>query len=682
MAVEPVGGQNQRGSYGGLPSFGSGQPRLSGPRGPQPRPSPSRLAQSRFTQSRFFSTAAARWKARADRTRARTTGSGVSPAELVAEHARQVPDADVPLVLRAFATADELHIDQKRSSGEPFVIHPLAVAQILAELGADSHTLAAALLHDTVEDTPYDLAQLSLDFGPVVARMVSGVTKLDGSQYGDRAEPETYRRMITAASDDVRVLVIKLADRLHNLSTLGFRPPVKQKRVARQSMELLVPFAERLGIYRLKRDMQDWCLRFGDPDAYAATEAATEAARTRWAKAIETTCSTIRESVAATGVQGRVMRHDRHLFSVHSDHSGHLHELRPGDITRLVVVVAGGESDCYVALGGVHGALQPVPARFKDFIAAPKYNLYRSLHTTVIGAAGQAIDVLIRTEEQHLVAERGAIADLSTRRGDESADGDGLAWLSTLVHWQRNVDSENFLDDLRLDLTTESTVTVVGDDGQPVELPAGATVLDFAYAHDPSAGVSCLGALIDGRTRGREHVLTDGVRVQVLTAPDITPTEDWLTVAVTAHARAAIRRDLLEQRSEDGRGLLRAALSDRGITLLEAERDGDALAAARRTGYRDLDSLYAKLADGDVEMVPIVDSIVEVRARSHAASTVLSAVSEAGVDAEWAQRQRIPHQAAEQLGYQRLSTAYDAIATGELPATRLADAIIVLARDN
>ncbi|MEW2360343.1 HD domain-containing protein, partial [Spirillospora sp. NPDC029432] len=414
--------------------------------------------------------------------------------------------------------------------------HPLAVAMILAGMGMDTTTLVAALLHDTVEDTPYTVGEVRADFGEQVAVLVDGVTKLDGERWGDRAEAETLRKIVLAAAADLRVLVIKLADRLHNLRTLGFQPRHKRARYATASQELLVPFAERLGIHMLKREMDDLAFAARDPAGHAATARAVAAALRGAEPAFGAALGLLRASLAAHRVRARVAIRPRHLYAVHQEREGELAGLRPCDAARLLLLVDGGEQDCYIALGAVHAAMHPIAGRVKDFIALPKFNMYRSLHTRVISPDGDLLDVIIRSRAMHPVAEYGIVAHMREAGTGAVAGRRDLVWLSRLLAWEPDAPSAAFLDSLRADLAA-GDVAVFTPAGEVVALPAGATALDLAYALGPETGDLCIGALVNGRLAALSAELRGGNVVEILTEPGAAPSEDWLRFAVTAPAR-------------------------------------------------------------------------------------------------------------------------------------------------
>lgn len=547
------------------------------------------------------------------RTRTDNVLAAVEP--LIAAHRTAYPNADIRELRRAYEVAERMHRGQMRKSGAPYITHPLAVAMILAGMGMDTTTLVAALLHDTVEDTPYTLGEVRADFGEEICVLVDGVTKLDGERWGERAEAETFRKIVVAAAADLRVLVIKLADRLHNLRTLGFQPPHKRERIARASLDLLVPFAERLGIYVLKREMDDLAFATRDPEAHALTEAAVEAALGRAETELGPALDRMRAALEEHQVHAEVSLRPRHVYGVHKDVGSDLEGLRPAEATRVLVLVDGDQQDCYVALGAVHSSLHPISGRVKDFIALPKYNLYQSLHTVVIGPDGDLLDVIIRSRAMHPVAEYGIIAHIRAASDDEVATAEAvtgrrdLGWLQRLLTWQSAAPSANFLESLRTDLGTGS-VSVFSTSGEIVSLPAGATALDFAYTLGPETGDHSIGAVINGRLAALSAEVRSGNVVEILTAPDGMPSEEWLEFATTANTRVHIQDWLAcrqaDEDADNGRHRLVEALADHDLDLLAAEVSGESLAIARDLGYADVSQLYAALTSGALTLDDLV----------------------------------------------------------------------------
>ncbi|MET9594085.1 HD domain-containing protein [Streptomyces sp. NPDC006516] len=468
-------------------------------------------------------------------------------------HRAHHPDADLTILHRAYVLAESSHRGQMRKSGEPYITHPLAVTLILAELGAETTTLTASLLHDTVEDTDVTLDQVREEFGDEVCYLVDGVTKLEKVDYGAAAEPETFRKMLVATGNDVRVMSIKLADRLHNMRTLGVMRPEKQARIAKVTHDVLIPLAERLGVQALKTELEDLVFAILQPREYERTQALIAA----WADAqdpLTDIADSVRTTLREAGISAEVLIRPRHFVSVHRVRAKR-GEMRGTDFGRLLVLV-GDDADCYAVLGELHTCFTPVISEFKDFIAAPKFNLYQSLHTAVVGPEGAVAEVLIRTHRMHKVAEAGVVAlgNPYTQDGGtaahqaEPADGERAdptrpGWLSRLLDWQESAtDSDTFWTTLRADLAQDREITVFRTDGGTLGLPAGASCVDAAYAQYGDEAHTCIGARVNGRLATLSTVLNDGDTVQLLLAQDSSsgPSPEWLDHARTPAARIAI----------------------------------------------------------------------------------------------------------------------------------------------
>jgi GTP diphosphokinase / guanosine-3',5'-bis(diphosphate) 3'-diphosphatase len=550
-----------------------------------------------------------------------TAGTGDAVLPLVAAHRRVFPGADAGLLRRAYAVADHWHSGQSRKSGAPYITHPLAVAILLADIGMDTTTLVAALLHDTVEDTGLTIGQVKAEFGAEVAVLVDGVTKLDGSKWGDHAEGETFRKMILAASIDLRVLVIKLADRVHNLRTLGHHAKrEKRERIARASMELLVPFAQRLGLYDYQREIEDLAFATLAPEAHERVLGLVRQTEDDRRAALGELITGMGAELAVAGVQARVEARARHLYSIHRSLPGGAGGwisgaggpaggeagavLRPTDASRVVVVVDGADADCYIALGVLHGRWHPVDGGFRDYISMPKYNMYRSLHTAVL-VGGQPVGVLIRTPAMDAVATYGVAArirEAGGRDGKVTADlarRADLDWLDRLLAWQPLAAPGEFLDGMRADLS-HSGMVVFTPDGTPVKLASDSTAVDFAYAVSPATAGSAVGVLVNGMRKPMENRLAHGQVVDLITGPYADPPDSWLAAAHSGHARAHLKAAIARRKADEAAALGRAAVAkalsaqhrEQGGSLRDREDDGTAFSVARRLGYTDLDALY------------------------------------------------------------------------------------------
>ncbi len=569
------------------------------------------------------------------------TADAVRP--LVAAHRRVFPGADAGLLRHAYDVAARWHGGQVRRSGAPYITHPLAVAILLADIGMDTTTLVAALLHDTVEDTGLTIGEVKAEFGAEVAVLVDGVTKLDGAKWGDHAEAETFRKMILAASIDLRVLVIKLADRVHNLRTLGHHAKrEKRERIARASMELLVPFAQRLGLYEYQREMEDLAFATLAPEAHERVLDLVRQAEPGCRAALGELVTGMRAELAAAGLRAKVEARPRHLYSIYRSLPGGAGGwisgagvpggaaggdavtagLRPTDAARVVVVVDGPDAACYVALGVLHGRWQPADERFRDYISMPKYNMYRSLHTSVLVGSEQ-VGVLIRTPAMDAVATYGVAARIREAGGKDGKVSADLArradldWLDRLLAWQPLAAPGDFLDGLRADLSGAGIV-VFTPAGSPVKLPAGSTAVDFAYAVSPATAASAVGVLVNGMRKPMENRLAHGQVVDLITGPYADPPDSWLTAARSGQARTHLKADIARRKADDAAVLGRAAVAKALIAsgdLRDLEDNGTVFSAARRLGYTDIDALYEAVGRGDQAMAALVTALTTTPAQ-------------------------------------------------------------------
>ncbi|MEO3747407.1 RelA/SpoT family protein [Plantactinospora sp. B5E13] len=546
--------------------------------------------------------------------------------QLARAHRAVHPNADVGVLRRSYAIAESMHRGQFRKSGEPYITHPLAVAQICAELGMDTVTLVAALLHDTVEDTRYTLQALTGDFGSEVAHLVDGVTKFDKAFYGKAAEAETIRKMIIAAGKDVRVLIIKLADRLHNMRTLGVRSPASRARIAGATQEVLVPLCDRLGIQALKRDLDDVVLQHLEPEAYERIDEHVKN-RPHWGAYLDDVVNQARVVLRRDKIVAVVKPRPRHYYSIWKDTVAR-DQTTPFDLPRIVVVVDGPDTDCYAALGSIHGLWRPVAGRFKDYIAAPKNNLYRSLHTTVIGPAERIVEVLIRTRAMDRSAEYGIAADFRYPRPgvDGANSAEQLDWLQRVLNWERETaDPAQFLQSLRCDLA-ETQIQVFAE-GRQIVLPAGSSPVDLAYELGPDRGDHCLAAKINGRLAPLSSELEEGDVVEIFTETDAQseldlavappgPRREWLGFVKSPHAQMQINRWFADHQEpgisiSDKVKLGRATI---GLTLRKHNRglasDLPLRQLAEQQGYPDLETLLVAVVDRTIEPDTVVEQLI------------------------------------------------------------------------
>ncbi|MFF2200138.1 RelA/SpoT family protein [Streptomyces sp. NPDC058145] len=514
-------------------------------------------------------------------------------SHVVDAHRAHHPDADLEPLRRAYVLAESSHRGQMRKSGEPYITHPLAVTLILAELGAETTTLTASLLHDTVEDTDVTLDQVREQFGEEVRYLVDGVTKLEKVDYGAAAEPETFRKMLVATGSDVRVMSIKLADRLHNMRTLGVMRPEKQARIAKVTRDVLIPLAERLGVQALKTELEDLVFAILHPEEYEHTRDLIAGNTAHPDDTLAETADSVRAVLREADIAAEVLIRPRHFVSVHRV-ARKRGQLRDADFGRLLVLVAE-DADCYGVLGELHTCMTPVVSEFKDFIAVPKFNLYQSLHTAVARADGQVVEVLIRTHQMHRVAEAGVVAlgNPYAPGADDPADGERAdptrpGWLSRLLDWQEAApDPDTFWSTLREDLAQDREITVFRPDGGALGLPEGASCVDAAYAQYGEDAHACIGARVNGRLATLSTVLRDGDTVQLLMGQDPAsePSREWLEHAHTAAARIAIQRWLAahpggsgetqaEARAEEAERAPGSAAGEAVVRPAEAENGG------------------------------------------------------------------------------------------------------------
>ncbi|BBY88511.1 RelA/SpoT family protein [Mycolicibacterium tokaiense] len=551
--------------------------------------------------------------------------SAVNPVlePLVAVHREIYPKADLTLLQRAYAVAEERHATQLRRSGDPYITHPLAVANILAELGMDTTTLVAALLHDTVEDTGYTLEALTAEFGDEVGHLVDGVTKLDRVVLGTAAEGETIRKMIIAMARDPRVLVIKVADRLHNMRTMRFLPPEKQARKARETLEVIAPLAHRLGMATVKWELEDLSFAILHPKKYEEiVRLVADRAPSR-----DTYLAKVRAEIVATlnasRINATVEGRPKHYWSIYQKMIVKGRDF--DDIHDLVGVriLCDEIRDCYAAVGTVHSLWQPMAGRFKDYIAQPRFGVYQSLHTTVIGPEGKPLEVQIRTRDMHRTAEYGIAAHWRYKESKgrvpanlAATEIDDMAWMRQLLDWQREAaDPGEFLESLRYDLAVQE-IFVFTPKGDVITLPAGSTPVDFAYAVHTEVGHRCIGARVNGRLVALERKLENGEVVEVFTskAPTAGPSRDWQTFVVSPRAKAKIRQWFAKERREEALESGKDAIARevrRGGLPLQRLMNADSMGSlARELRYTDVSALYTAVGEGHTSAHHVVQRLI------------------------------------------------------------------------
>ena len=523
------------------------------------------------------------------------------------------PKGDLRALESAYQTAEAAHAGQRRLSGEPFIEHPLAVAQILADLRLDTTTLEAGLLHDTVEDTTVSLETIEAEFGEDVAEIVDGLTKLDKLQFQTRelAQAENVRKMIVAMAGDIRVLLIKLADRLHNMRTLSALAPAKQRRVATETLKIYAPLANRLGVQEVKWELEDLAFKTLHPGPYKEIAQLVETRRDERTRRIKDLTETLRQKLKELGIKGDVDGRPKHLYSIYEKMVIRGKDFE--EIYDLVGIRIQVESmkDCYAALGAVHALWKPVPGRFKDYVAMPKANMYQSLHTTVVGPEGRPIEIQIRTRDMHRTAQYGIAAHWRYKEGKQKEDAD-LAWLGQMMEWLKDMaDPREFMEGLRIDLSG-GRVFVFTPKGDVTNLPQGATPVDFAYTIHTEVGHRTIGAKVNGKLVPLDYELRTGDSVEILTskAQGEGPSQDWLQFVQTPRARNKIRQWFARGRREDaldqGRDLLQRRMRKQNLPFKRLATDDAMEQIAADLKYPDLDALYVAIGEGHVSPQSIV----------------------------------------------------------------------------
>ena len=526
--------------------------------------------------------------------------------QLVAKLEGYLPPEDVERVQEAYDFSFQAHDGQKRRSGEPYITHPVAVAGLLADLKLDSETLIAAILHDVMEDTPISKEEITSRFGAEVAELVDGVSKLDQIQFGSRAEAqaESFRKMLLAMVRDIRVIMVKLADRTHNMRTLGAMPPAKRRTIARETLEIYAPIANRLGMHSIKRELEDLGFRALYPKRYKVIETASRHAKGNQKQFVGRIAEAFTAALGKAGIAARLEGREKDAYSIYEKmrrKKVSLNEIV--DVYGFRIIVDAPDT-CYRTLGVVHSVYKPMPGRFKDYIAIPRVNGYQSLHTTLFGPNGTPVEVQIRTEEMHSIAESGIASHWQYKEG-ASASGEqsnrAQEWLQQLVEIQQGGNSEEFLESVRVDLFPDKTYLFTPK-GEIRRLPRGATCVDFAYAVHTDVGNRCVAAKVDRRLVPLRTPLRNGQTVEIITAKGATPNPAWMNFVVTAKARAAIRQYLKNlkrgEASELGRRLLNQALEEFSLSLRKI--DGAAIdTVAVDLGLKTREELFEKIGLGE-----------------------------------------------------------------------------------
>ncbi|MHB1125451.1 MAG: RelA/SpoT family protein [Bacillota bacterium] len=544
--------------------------------------------------------------------------------------------AEIPLIRQAYQFAQEAHRGQVRKSGEDYITHPLGVALILANLQLDVITIVAGLLHDVVEDTQISLEEIKANFGEEIALLVDGVTKLSRIEFKSKEEQqvENLRKMFLAMAKDIRVILIKLADRLHNMRTLKHHEPHKQREIAEETMEIFAPLAHRLGIFKLKWELEDRALRYLEPESYNQLVEKISMQRQEREEYISEVIGILREKLQEAEVEADIQGRPKHFYSIYNKMVKQSKELSEIYDLIAVRVVVESVKDCYGALGIIHTLWKPIPGRFKDYIAMPKPNMYQSLHTTVIGLRGEPFEVQIRTWEMHRTAEYGIAAHWRYKEGRPEENGDfeeKLKWLRQLLEWQRDMgDAREFMESLKIDLFSDR-VYVFTPKGDVVELPAGSVPIDFAYRVHTAVGNQCIGAKVNGRIVTLDYQLKTGDIVTILTSKSGGPSRDWIKIAQTSQAKNRIKHWFKREKRDEniikGRELLDKEVKKQSLDAAEVFKTDYLLEAAKRFNIPTVEDLYAAVGDGAITALQVLSRIREKFMTSREESALRPAVT-------------------------------------------------------
>ncbi len=531
------------------------------------------------------------------------------------------PNLKLENIKKAYDLANTMHKDQLRKSGEPYFVHPLAVAKILAELGMDENTIVAGLLHDVVEDTQYTKAELEVDFGSEVALLVDGVTKLGSLVFESKEErqAENLRKMFLAMSKDIRVLIIKLADRLHNLRTINYMNEKQIEEKCRETLEIYAPLASRLGMYSLKFELEDISLKYLDPDAYYLLVEKVKEKKQQREENINLVIGEIKESLEDLNLHKyEIKGRSKHFYSIYTKmkyHHKQLDEIFDLTAVRIIVETV---KDCYAVLGVVHTLWKPIPGRFKDYVAMPKTNHYQSIHTTVIADNGEPFEIQIRTYEMHRIAELGIAAHWKYKQGISNDQEEGkLAWLRQTLEWQKDMnDPAEFMETLKVDLFSNQ-VFVFTPKGDVIELPAGSTPLDFAFKIHSAIGAKCIGAKVNGKMVPIDHTLMNGNIVDIVTSSNSKgPSIDWLRIAQSSNARSKIRQWLKKENKTEtidkGKEMLEKYVRRKGYDPHQLVRIPWVNKAAKSLNMSSADDLYTSISSGGIMLGKIFSFLLNI----------------------------------------------------------------------
>ena len=553
--------------------------------------------------------------------------------DLITRVRRYHPSDDISLIERAYKVANDAHKDQARKSGEPYIIHPLCVAIILADLEMDKETIAAGLLHDVVEDTIMTTDQIRAEFGDDVELLVDGVTKLGQLQYqGDKLDlqAENMRKMFLAMAKDIRVIIIKLADRLHNMRTLKHMTPEKQQEKARETMDIYAPIAQRLGIMKVKVELDDLSLKYLQPDVYYDLVDKIAVRKVERERYVQNIVDEVSAHIERAGIKAKIDGRVKHFFSIYKKMKNQNKTIDQIYDLFAVRIIVDTVKDCYAALGVIHEMYKPIPGRFKDYIAMPKANMYQSLHTTLIGSSGQPFEIQIRTYEMHKTAEYGIAAHWKYKEASDGkkintgAEEEKLSWLRQILEWQRDMsDNREFMNLLKSDLDLFSdSVYCFTPTGDVKNLPAGSTPIDFAYSIHSAVGNKMIGARVNGKLVTIDYVINNGDRVEILTSQNSKgPSRDWLNVVKSTQARNKINQWFKNELKDDniikGRELLLSYCKAKAINQVDIMRPEYMESIMKKFGFRDWESVLAALGHGGLKEGQIINKMKEMYDRDH-----------------------------------------------------------------
>lgn len=559
------------------------------------------------------------------------------------------PSADLSMIEKAYRLASSEHKDQRRKSGEPYIIHPLWVGIILADLEMDKETIVAGILHDTVEDTDATVEDVAREFGDEVALLVDGVTKLGKLPYSQdklEVQAENLRKMFLAMAKDIRVVIIKLADRLHNMRTLEFMTPEKRLEKARETMDIYAPIAHRLGISKLKIELDDLSLKYSQPDVYYQLVKDLNERKTKREEFVQQIVEEVSTHMKNAHIKAKVYGRVKHLFSIYKKMVNQNKTLDQVYDLFAVRIIVDSVKDCYGALGVIHEMYTPVPGRFKDYIAMPKANMYQSLHTTLIGPSGQPFEIQIRTEEMHKTAEYGIAAHWKYKEGPSASknvkarEEEKLSWLRQILEWQRDMsDNREFLSLLKgdFDLFAEE-VYCFTPNGDVKSLPNGSTPVDFAYAIHSAVGNKMVGARVNGKLVNIDYKIQNGDRIEILTSQNSKgPSRDWLNIVKSTQAKSKINQWFKRQYKEDniikGRELINAYCKAKGISVSDITKPKYQQIVQHKYGFRDWDAVLAAIGHGGLKEGQVVNRLLEEYEKEHAKEltdeAILEKISEA-----------------------------------------------------